>query len=89
MSNHKVFPLFHSISFFLVSLFLVGCGSGGGGSAKDPDPTPITISVSGVEGGVVLKSVSTNEEWTITENGEISVGAFVSGSDIEISVTPS
>lgn len=84
MSSIHMSQLFRFIPFLFSLAALFGCSGGSGGSAS----APLSISASGIEGGVILKKASTGEEWTITENGTVSIGDFVLDSDIEISVKP-
>ena len=85
MSSIHMSQLFRFIPFLFSLAALFGCSGGGSGG---PDSAPLSISASGIEGGVILKKASTGEEWTITENGTVSIGDFALDSDIEISVKP-
>mgnify|MGYP000025744793 FL=1 len=49
---------------------------------------PLSINVSGLEGGVTLKNLSTDEEWLITENGAVSLSEFLIDSTVDLTVIP-
>lgn len=85
MKSIHMSQIFRLFPLFLVFISLSGCGGGG---SNQPAATPLSISASGIEGGVVLRRASTGEEWTITENGTVSIADFVLDGDIEISVKP-
>ena len=62
----------HTTLISLLCLLLVACGSGGGSNETTPESLGVDFELSGLEGEVTVKNITSEEVWTFTENGKTS-----------------